>query len=262
MAQLKDSDLKNATEALVRGFIDQLVFGYLTEGDPLLYKFQVVAAINASFELYPGIVEDRLRKQLNKVIRDVPDIHFDGACSLVVNVRAAWGLLEQTSKDKVIRFIENGPVNEVLRGLEVLSKFDELKPAILIRANNLEFNNLVDAINSYGFRELAKERSLLFLSEAYSWDRANVVFDQAVLPLFSFLTVQDIERIIRMPNETGADLPGSHGFRLFIDNVRKAGTFEEAALNTLLMNNGGGYLVPQAQRPPVEDVDLFDTAGS
>lgn len=247
IAQLENSGLKNATDALVRGFIDQLVFGFVTDGDSLFYKPQVTAAINASFELYPGIVEDRLRKQVNKAIRDVPDNRFPGAACLVAYVKSAWGVLEQTSKDKVSRFIEEGPTTDVLSGLEPLAKFDELKPAVEARINSLSFDELAEAISSHGLLALAKERALHFLSQVRSWDRANDVFGKTVLPLFSCLSAQDIERIIRMPSENGADLPGAHGYKLFIENVRKAATFEDATLNALLTANGGGYLVPQAE---------------
>lgn len=247
ISQLENSALKSGTEALVRGFIDLLVLGFLTDGDSLFHKSQVVAAINASFELHPGMVEDRLRKQLNKVIRDIPDNRFSDACVLVAYVGPAWSVLEQTSKDKVIRFIEQGPAADVLAGFEVLSKFDDLRPAVERRVNNLKFEELADAISSRGLRSLAKERSLQFLSQVRSWDRANEVFSKAVLPLFGDLSLQDIERIIRMPSETSADLPGAHAYGLFIEKVRQAAIFDNATLNALLTENGGSYLVPQVE---------------
>lgn len=245
ITQLRSSALQNGTEALVRGFIDLLAFGFLTNGDPLFFKRQVIAAINASFELYPGIVEDRLRKQLNKAIRDVPDNHFPGACLLVADVNSAWGILEQTSKDKVIRFIETGPAAHVLIVLEKLSRLSDFLPTVERRVNNLGFDELAEAISSYGLRSLAKDISLKFLSESYNWERVNDVFSKVVLPLFEYLTVHDIERIIRMPSETSADLPGANSYRLFIEKVRQSGIIDSETLNTLLRENRGSYLVPQ-----------------
>jgi hypothetical protein len=245
VAQFENSGLKKGTDALVRGFIDLLVFGFVTDADPLFYKGQVYAALNAAFEMYPAIVEDRLRKQLNKVIRDVPDNRFPGPCALVAYVEAAWPVLEQASKDKIIRFIEAGPTPEVLMGLEALSKFGDLLPAVERRASQLSFDELTDAISSRGLRLPAKERALHFLSQVRSWDRANDVFSKAVLPLFDCLTPQDVERIIRMPVEAGADLPGAHGYGLFIESVRKAALLDNPTLNALLSSNRGNYLVPQ-----------------
>jgi len=242
ITHLQSSGLMNGTDALVRGFIDLLVFGYLTDTDPLFYRRQVIAAINAAYELKPGIVEDRLRKQLNKALRDVPDNRFGGACCLVVFVTHAWGLLEQPSKDKVTNFITNGPTNEVLGGLQVLAQFAELEPAIRRRIDSLTLDELADAINTHGLRGPAKEKSLQYLSQASNWGRVNDVFDKTIIPLFSDLTAQDVERIIRMPNEAGADLIGAHNYRAFISNVRKAGLIPDVTLTPLLQQNGAGHL--------------------
>jgi hypothetical protein len=247
LAQLKNSGLKNATEALVKGFIDQLVFNFFTNGDPLYYKEQVKAAINAAFELYPGIVEERLRKQLNKAIRDIPDNDFPAAAWLIATIKSGYSVLEDASKNKICRFIEEGPAADVLIVLEVLAEIGDFGPSIQTRIDNLAFEELADAIGSHGLRERAKERALHFLSEVRSWNSANEVFVKVVLPLFSCLSVQDIERVLRMPTDAGADLPGAHGYKLFVENVRRAGTFTEAALNALLTANGGGYLVPQEE---------------
>lgn len=247
VAQLQNSGLKNATEALVRGFIDQLIFGFLTDTDPLFYKRQVVAAMNGTFELYPGLTEDRLRKQLNKAIRDVPDCRFPGAACLVAHVKSAWSVLEQTSKDKVLCFIKEGPAGDVMSGLEDLAQFDGLRPAVEQRVSSMSFDELAQAISSHGLRKHAKERAMHFLSQVRSWDRANEVFSKAVLPLFSCLSAEDVEGIIRMPKETGADLPGAHGYGLFIENVKKAALIDGAKLNALLTANGAGYLVPQPE---------------
>ncbi len=248
IVQLKNSSLKNATEALVRGFIDQLIFGFVTDSDPLFYKSQTVAAINATFELYPSPVEERLRKQLNKVIRDVPDKHFPCAACLVAKVKAAWPVLDQPSKDKVTRFIESGPASDVLGGLEPLAKLDGLKTVVEERVDGLSFEDLTQAIGSHCLRIHAKERAMHFLSQARSWDRANDIFSKTVLPLFSSLSSSDVEYIIRMPKETGADLLGAHGYALFIENVRKASLFDDTALNDLLKANGASYLVPQVEK--------------
>lgn len=247
IVQLKNSGLQNATEALVRGFMDQLIFGFVTVSDPLFYKSQTVAAINATFELYPAPAEERLRKQLNKAIRDVQDKHFPCAARLVAKVKSAWPVLDHPSKDKVTRFIESGPASDVLGGLEALGKLDGLKAVVEKRVDGLSFEDLAQAIGSHGLRIHAKEKAMHFLSQARSWDRANDVFSKTVLPLFSSLSSADLECIIRMPKETGADLLGAHGYGLFIENVRKANLFDAAALNDLLKANGASYLVPQVE---------------
>lgn len=247
ISQLQNSGLKNATEALVRGFIDMLIFDFLTDSDSLFCKSQVIAAINATFELYPALTEDRLRKQLNKAIRDVPDKNFLGAACLVAFVKSAWPILEQPAKDKVACFIKEGPAGDVLRALEALAQLEGLKSAVKERVDNLSFEELTEAISSHKLRVYAKERAMHFLSQVRSWDRANEVISKTILPLFSSLSAADIEHIIQLRTETGADLPGAHGYALFIENVRKAAIVDDARLNALLKANGASYLVPQPE---------------
>lgn len=186
-----------------------------------------------------------MRKDLNKAIRDIPDNRFPGACCLVARVTSAWGVLEQTSKDKVARFVEGGPASEVLNGLAVLSKLDGLKQTAGRRVNSLDFDELAEAITLHGLKSIAKERALYFLSQAGTWNRANEVFQKIVFPVLESLLPSDVERMIRMPTDTGADLPGAHGFTLFIEKVRQTGILDGPALNELLAEHGAGYLVSQ-----------------
>lgn len=224
-----------------------MIFGFVTDTNPLFYKAQTIAAINATFELYPGLAEERLKQQINKVIRDVPDNRFAGAACIVANVRIASKLLETVSIDKVANFIIHGPSSDVLAGLEALSKVAGFQAAVNQRVNALTFDELADAISTHGLKSVSASRALQFLSEVRSWDRANEVFTKLVLPIFSSLTKPEIERVLRMPTESGADLPGAHGFRLFVDAIKRDSIFDEQSLNALLAANGAGYLVPQSR---------------
>jgi hypothetical protein len=242
ISHLRSSSLKNGTAALINGFIDLLVFGFLTKNDTLFYKAQVYAALNATSEMYPAQIEERLRKQLNKLLIDISDTEFSGACALVVNTNIAWRVLETPSKTKISRFIEVGPSTEVIGGLEILSKLDGLLPIVERRITNLTFDELSEAINRYELREPAKSRSLQILSEVRSWDSANAAFEKIILPIFDCLSAQDIGKIICMPIESGADLPGAHGYGLFIKKVREKNIFDETTLNALLIANNATYL--------------------
>lgn len=248
LKQLRSSSLNSANEALVKGFIDQLVFGFFKREDPLFYKTQVMVSLNAAHEMYPAIAEERLRKQLNKVMRDVPDDFFPGAAYLATAVSQGWEVLEEAGRDKLRQFIQNGPTDQVLEGLNTFSTVRDLAPVIEARVGALEFDDLATAIEAHGVKTPAKERALHFLSESYSWDRANSVFSKLILPLFDILNRDDIVRIVRMPTEHNSDLPGAHGYELFLKKVRESGLIDDDELNTLLRENGARYLLPQDER--------------
>lgn len=245
LAHLRTTALNSATDAFIRSFVDMLVFGFLTSGNELYHKKQAISALCAAKSLYPEAVETRLKKQLNKAIDTVRDSEFDGAVCLVIGFEGGWELLEQAAQEKVRHFVIDGPKGKVLPTARALNKIDGLKGALGARMNSLEFDDLVEAIDEHDVGALAKSRALYFLSKVGSWERANTVIASLILPLFDHLDVADVERIICMPTTDETDLPGAHGYRLFIKKVREANLFEDQTLNQLLSDNSAEYLVPQ-----------------
>ena len=243
MKQLQSSSFSNASPALVRGFVDQLVFGFLSTYDSFFYEEPVISALNAAFEMYPGEVENRLQKQLSKAIRDVPDKRLPGAIMLVVRVKQAWFVLDDASKNKVVNFIQNGPIYMVSTILSASAEVEELKPIVQERINNFEFDELKRAIRSSDIGELAKEPALVFLSKARSWARVNEIFSIFILPVFEHISAQDVCRIIRMPTEHDADLIGATGYEMFIDRVREADLLDSQTLDEMLREHGGSCLI-------------------
>ena len=76
-----------------------------------------------------------------------------------------------------------------------------------------------------------------------------IFFARAVLPIIDILDRGDVERIIKMPSDTEADLPGSHGYEVFVNKIRKCNLIPEPELDTLLRENGASYLLPQMREP-------------
>lgn len=245
--QLKNSGFKNPSDALKRGFVDELIFGFFKNGDSLFYNKNVFAAINTIFEMYPGFVEGRLRTQLNKAVKNLPDSKLQGGASFVTNVTPSWRILEEASRHRIAAFVEKGEISEVLGRLDKLSEIGELKPLVVNRVNSLEENELIAGVINFGLKALAKDRALFFLSEAGSWNYVNRLFEDLILPLSENLEKDDVIRIVEMPSKTGADLIGAHNYYLFINRVRKFGLFTNQELDKLLAENGADYLIPEVK---------------
>lgn len=250
--QLRSSSFQNANEALVRSFIDQLIFGFLSKDDPLFYKKQVFAALNAVSEMYPDEAEKRLNKQINKIIRTVPDKYFVGAVALVAKTTFGWIVLGDAEREQIVKFIREGQKKDILQALPALSSIVALKDTIQQRIDNLEFVDIVTVIRFPELRALAKEKALSFIERAGTWASANATFDEAILPIFDELTVEDISRIIKMPTEHDADLPGASGYGSFIERVRESKLINTQDLDALLKENKADYLVSNAEVSEVE----------
>ena len=223
------------------------MFGFFDKDSVLYNRPQVICALNAIEQMHPAIVEGRLRTQLNKVIQAVSDEEFSGAAWIIAEVTSTEGILSKPSKDKLNEFICNGPIEEILPRLQDLGSLDSFRDAVRVRVGTLEFAALVEGIKFCGLGRLAKEKALAYLSECGSWKRTNEVLTNAVIPLFEHLDVNDIERIIRMPTQTGADLVGASSYSVFIERVRQTNIMETATLDRLLSENRAGYLVQQEE---------------
>jgi len=241
--QFRNSPLRRPTDALIRGFVDALLSGYCDPGSPLSHRSGVVAALDALLLSHRGVAEARLSRQLNKLIRDLPDASMLSPVKLVGCVTSAWSLLEASSCDKVVEFIRREDPASLVQVIAPLATIGALRPEVEARVREFKFEDLAKGIEEYGLSALGKERALDLLSQSRSWDRVNDVMNRSVLPLFETLTKVDIDRIIRMPMQTGADLPGAGGFTKFIERVRLTTMFQSDELDGLLSDNKSGYLV-------------------
>lgn len=238
---LRGSSLGSGTDVLFKGVVDFLIFGFVTSGDALQHKPQVYAALNALIEIRPTVVVERIRKNLNTIVKNAPDQNFNSASALVASIRGAWELLDAPAKDKITRYIAVGPIGVLSNQLEALFTIAPLKTIVVDRVSKMTFEELSQGI-SLNLRAAAKDASIALLAKAHNWDRVNEVFTKLIFPLFGFLTADDIEAIIKMPNETGADLIGAHMYTFFIESVRKTERFESEKLNEMLVKNRADYL--------------------
>jgi hypothetical protein len=248
VAQLRASSLNGGTEALIKGFIDALIFGFFEKGDALFFKQQVVSALNACQVIYPAISEPKLRKQLNKIVRNIPDEMLQGAIFMVASTENAWALLEDPARNKFVEYLRRAPGSEVIKVLNPLSKLADLRSEILNRVNKLTYSELATAISEHRLGEFAKHASLNFVFSVRSWAQANDVINRLIVPIFETLDKSDIERIIRAPTEHASDLLGATAYETFIQRVRLGDMFTEEELNGLLRDNGASYLVPRFQQ--------------
>ncbi len=246
--QLRASPLGRPTPSLLRGFIDMLIFDFVTEGRDLFGKKQVCAALAATFAIFPGEVEPRVTQQLGKVIIEVPDQQLPFAITLLTHVIWAWDGLSMQARDKVNHFTQHSAAPDVIPCLHGLHRIPSLQTAIEARICQFSADELAAAIVS-GAELLTRPRALEILSEVKSWNQANDVMTRIILPLFDVMTKDDLTRIIQMPRLTGADLIGAHAFSTFIKKVAASDHFETRELCLLLEENGAGYLTAFAQPP-------------
>jgi hypothetical protein len=197
IVQLKNSALQKPSDALVRGFVDKLLFGFFEPNSPLRAQEKTVAAINACIEMHRPIADQRVAVDLPKIAHNVPDADFSGVIVLVARVDPVWSLMDATTKDKVVQFIRLGTGAVFSRSLVLLHKIDVLKAEVDARIKKLTVDELATATEN-GLGTLGKSRAIELLSGSKSWIQTNSIIDKALTPILSILTDSDVESIIKL----------------------------------------------------------------
>jgi hypothetical protein len=237
---LRGTALANPNDALVRGFVDALIFGFATPGTTLFGKIQAGTALAAVLELHRAQAEGRIANQLSRLVRDVDDANLPSVVRMLVSAEDCLLLVNETARARLAQFVRTGPLADVAG----LARHAELAETAGERISTLESDELAGVIASGVLPTATKERALVLLSDAHSFNRANSIFTRLLTPLFSLLDRSDVERVIRMPAETGADLIGATGYESFIRQVRAANLIPSAELDAILRANGAEYLMP------------------
>jgi len=239
---LQGSAIERPTDPLTRGFIDALVFGYATPGNILYRKVQAGAALGAITDMHRGVAEPHAVTQISKVVREISDLELPFLARLLGPIPEFISLLTAPARLRLSEFVRTGAIDDVLDTLSSLSGNAELSDLAKARLGDFDGDKLAVAINDHSVGALAKDRALLLLSESRSWNTSNHLFSRVLMPLFSYLTRADVERILRMPTETQADLPGSVGYGKFVAEVRDV-LIPSADLDALLRQHRGQYLL-------------------
>ena len=241
---LRGTALLNANEALIRGVIDALIFGYATPAHIIYNKnLQVGAALGAILDLHRSTAEERITNQLNKVLRNVNDTDFPLWARLAATMEEATLLVDEAARIRLAAFLRTGPFTEIEKVLGGLTRHPELALAAASRIAELDSTELAMVISRGARIGAVKERALILLSEALNYDHVNSRFLRLIMPLLDSFNRTDIQKIIRMPTETTADLIGANGYSIFISKVRTEGLIPVVELNTLLLENRASYLI-------------------
>jgi hypothetical protein len=243
--QLKSHGLERPSDALYNSVVDSLVFGYMTPTDELYKKQQVIVSLNAIYSLNPGFIEDRLGKQLSKLVNNIDDGEIIWSLFLVVNINNAWYLLDESSKDKLKIFISTAPFASLIPALPTLGKVPDITTTLEKRIQSFSIKELESVISFEKLNVPIRERAIALLSESYSFETTNTIFNKAILPIFSTLSSEDVRNIIQLPTTTSADMIGANSYYTFINKVRENNIIAPEELDALLIANKASYLVSQ-----------------
>jgi hypothetical protein len=86
----------------VRSVIDHLVFGLFEGNNSLKAQRRTIAALRATYELFPGLCEPRIRRALNALGRRILDKDLRIFFGLQRHLPQTWSFLEQDNRTRLI----------------------------------------------------------------------------------------------------------------------------------------------------------------
>ena len=244
---LLHTPLANPSDALVRGLVDSLVFGFANTESPVFGKIQVSTVLSVLLNSHRGVAESRISQQLSALIRQVGDAGLPSVAKLIAALPELVGLVDEAARVRLGVFLRVGPEAEVLPALAV-GRNAALANVAELRIQTLSVNHLAVAIQEHGLGDLVKLQALHLLSESGSWHTTNDVIEKLIIPIFDSLIPDDVRRIIRMPQETGADLIGSNLYIRFIEQVDRLNVIPAPELDQLLIDSGAEHTARRLQQ--------------
>jgi hypothetical protein len=253
--QLRLGGLDRPKDSLVRAVADHFIFGFLEGGPPIKGRTRTAVAIKATYDMFPGIVEPRMRKAMNTVGRRIVDKDLYLFFALQAYLSHTWGMLEEDNKNRVRELVRHSNDDLAQRLLPNSLTIPDLESVSIDRIIKLDHQALGNLLKRTT-HSAAIARAVDIYCSAKSWDRANTYYQSVISPVIDKLDEMQIRRILLAPRQEDADLMGSHGFDTFVRYVYEKEKMPRADVIATLRENGMEWMA--ARIAPAEEDEHED----
>jgi hypothetical protein len=254
--QLMAGGLERAKASLVRSVIDNLVFGLLEGAPQLKGRRQTAVAARATYDLFPGECEPRIRRALNAICRRAPDRDLSIFVGLHKYLPLTWGFLEQDNRNKLTEFVRQSNAETAKKILPTVLTIPDLAAACRERIGALEVQDLGHVLKG-SKHPIALERAVRLYCGSRSWDAANFTYQHVIEPALNELEQTQIRTILIAPTQEHADLNGAHSFSNFLKYIYTNQKLPRDEIVETLRGQGMDYYVDRVLEPPEPNSDDF-----
>lgn len=255
--ELNEHVLARPSPALIRGAIDELLFGFFEDGNSYCHKPPTTVALRAIVEIARDVAEPRLREQFPKIVTRLQDQELMYEIVLVALIPECARALSQTHFDKLDLFIKQAPINNLLPILNRAYRSPQFQKSVSDRIG-AQSGEVLASLIKVGIHEPAVDRAVALYCSAGTWDRANYLSQNLMMPLTTHLERKHVELIIQSAASAHSDLVGSFGFKEFIHAIRAEKVIEDGELDEMLKvhDNLSYYLTDTVNVPATVDDDI------
>lgn len=254
--QLRSGGLERPKDSLVRSVADHLVFAVFEGGPKLKGKRRTVVALRATYELFPGLCEQRIRRALNILGRRLPDSDLIGFFGMQRHFPPTWGFLEQDNRTRLTEVLKQSSDDTAGKILPICLGIEGLVEVCRERINALGHGPL-GALLEESKHPMAIARAVDVYCSSKSWDQANARYS-VIEPVLANLDPAQIRRILLASIAEDADLNGAHSFTNFVRYVYDHEGLPRDEIISTMRANGMEWLIDRAQekRPTEDEIPL------
>lgn len=194
---LEAGPLKRARRSLVRDVFVGLSKDLLREQRSGSERGRQFAALGALIEIHGAIVSDLLPKDLPSLLGSVKEEELWKALAYCRRVAGAWEASGKAVHTKLGLFIAKATGSSLRRGIAHALHIPELRDHALARIGDLSDSELATVVSREPRREYTSD-VLRRLNEATSFNMAEVLAENTLMPLVGLLKPDDIAALVQV----------------------------------------------------------------
>jgi hypothetical protein len=206
--------LARPRESLVRNFtivlVKRLVFETLDDNAILRH----VVALKATLLMHREVSEKTLHSLLSATIRGAGDTHMIRVLLFVSYLPDAWEVIENDIKTRIYNCVSQISIRENAQLFADLVDCVPLREAVMQRINKMGSSDATSLLKT-GPRSEYVSRCLEGYNSSKSFNQANSIATEVILPLVPVFTDRHITQLINVFSENG-EITGSRQFTIVI----------------------------------------------
>jgi hypothetical protein len=196
----KLSPLSKARESLIRSFVICLLKTLLRDELDSNNEKRHTLAFNAVWRMYPTITEKALKERLNELMLSLKDEKFEIAIKRLREIDDYGKFIQNDvralRRNCFKRMFLKDPTLALLIGLK-----DERQRRIIVKnLKKMGIQQLINLVKTEPYADFVPHAVELYL-QSTSWESANKLGTELIIPLAKYLTAEYIETIIKGMSE-------------------------------------------------------------
>lgn len=255
VTRLRATELSQARPALVRAFVDDIIFGVPDPASQYHGKAVAITALAAVIELKRELALPRAIAGIDKLLASGDDDTVQFASAAALRIAEIAEQLNDASRAVMRGWVAREGADNLVHLVRRALAIEWVRPDAMARIPDLTAEHYAKLSGD------APPEILTRAAEIYgsvgSWDEANRVAVNCAIPFVDKFSEADIRHVFQRAADGLADLRGSHSFREFIRGLSQSNPLGKARVHALLEEYGMEFYI----EPPEEAAEVQGEAG-